>query len=139
VPGTGSNTYIAGPFTVTLLATQRIPGPGCPAAGTGPSATTGIAVKVKNTSRSFYGYASPSVVFVKGHSLRGPVAATLQGGTPEYGCVGGTDPLHPGQSQTVWIVPSLPRTYYTWQLASVTYYSSASTQANLGTTVQFKW
>jgi hypothetical protein len=138
VPGSDGNKYIVGPFTITMLSGETKL-PASDSCGDGPGATLAIPVTVADTSSSVSGYAIPELEFVKGHSIKGPIAGTADAGDTEYGCSGGGENLDPGQSQELYApIPPLPHGYYTWQLTNVTWFNAAVSGANLGTTVHLE-
>ena len=124
VPGTSDNEYVAGPFTVTFKDIGPLPARYDSVTEQGQVIPENCAVvDVKNTSRGFTGWVSPDVEFVKGHSIRGQVLDTEPGDPTGGGSGGQSDPLAPGQSQTLYACPQgiTGRVYVEAQLVSVTY------------------
>jgi hypothetical protein len=103
VPGSDSNSYVTGPFTVTMTGVGTLPSKFDSVTESGADIPEGGAtLTVKDTSNSFTGWVAPTVEFVKGYSVKGQVLDT-DAADPTAGSSGGSsDTLAPGQSETLY-------------------------------------
>jgi hypothetical protein len=126
VPGSDNNTYVVGPFKVSQVrGFQRA----TPPDGDAPQVATEI--RVTNVSKSFTGSAEPTVEYVQGHSLKGPVVDTETANGLHTDV--GEPSLSPGQSEVLYAFPSLPspHAYYTFAMTQVTYWSAVGPEHDI--------
>jgi hypothetical protein len=124
VPGTSGNEYKAGPFDVHLTkGITRLPARYDAVTEQGKDIPGyGSVVVVRNISRDFTGWVSPELEYVKGHSVKGEIVDT-EAADPYAGSGGGrSDPLAPGQSETLYAqYQGSYRGYVSAQLIQVQY------------------
>jgi hypothetical protein len=141
VPGSHDNSYVAGPFTVTMTAgITRLPSAYDKTTQAGQSIPAyGSVIVVKDTG-GYTGWVMPQVEYVIGHSLAGRVIDTENGSTPEYQCGEcASDTLAPGQSETLYAQYQGSYVgYVTAQLTSASYGPPGSGTL-AGTIVQFRY
>jgi hypothetical protein len=125
VPGSDNNTYIVGPFKVAMVGSFR---QATPLGGSSPQQAT--EVHVTNVSRSFTGSVEPTVEYVQGHSLKGPVVDTETADSPASAS---PVTLSPGQSATLYAFPSLPSPHasYTFAMTQVSYWNAAGPEHDI--------